>query len=608
MSVGNTRYGDGALQKNINGSNNTAFGICSSRDTDVSWNTSVGAYANMSNVSGISNVVVGTNAHLLNVSGSYNTALGTASLLNNKANSNTAVGSNAMEKNTSGKENVSVGVQSGYENTNGEKNVFLGSYAGFKNFDGSENIFLGNNSGNNPASNFSIGSKNSFLGANTGVANTNKKYNNSTAIGHGSIIDASNQIMMGTTNENVIIPGNAYLTNLTPTYNEQSIVSKKYVDLYVSGGIQITKPCRCATTEPIDLNAPPIKIDGIDIDQYFDASRVLVRCQDALHQTNWNYNDSTSSVNNGIYVYIFNINQFQRASDCAGNNVKGQSTLIVGGDLNKSNIFVQTNYDSTTNTAMAGTYPLEYIQFVKIQFSIGNGLEITGDTLQVKPNITNSAGNPYLTDIGILGKLSVGSDASFNSRVDISGKLNVGSDASFNSNVDISGNLYMTGNNFIQLSSNKTIDTFTNINSLGGCETLINSITQITTSGLIYKLNEITLSSIGFIYNATYLINGQYYIRNKKGTEQTFNYASFLLSKEIIIVMPDPFDKPKYFMIIQKTVSSGSQDASIESFSFLVKGSDFSSGKMYLYLQMNFTSSSDTWEAGFINTYITRLG
>ena len=396
MSVGNTNYGDGALEKNINGSNNTAFGICSSRDTDVSWNTSVGAYANMSNVSGISNVALGTNAHLLDVSGSYNTALGTATLLNNKANSNTAVGSNAMEKNTTGKENVSVGVQSGYENTNGEKNVFLGSYAGFKNFDGSENIFLGNNSGNNPASNFSIGSKNSFLGANTGVANTNKKYNNSTAIGYGSIIDASNQIMMGTSNENVIIPG----------------------------------------------------------------------------------------------------------------------------------------------------------------------------------------------------------------------------DASFNSNVNISGNLYMTGNNIIQLTSNKTTNTNNNINSLGGIIPVFSF--NITLSALDSNINLANYTITGFISNATYVMHGQYFIRNTAGSERTFNNAVFYFSQSPAsntdpVIPPKGESLKKYYISINKqTISHGDYDSLTCPFSFLINSNDFLSplGKIYLTFRMSELSSGDNSEirVGIINTNITRIG
>jgi hypothetical protein len=890
MSVGNTKYGDGALQKNIKGSNNSAFGICSSRDTDISWNTSVGAYANMSNVSGISNVAVGTNANLLDVSGSYNTALGTATLLNNKANSNTAVGSNTMEKNTTGKENVAVGVQAGYKNTNGEKNVFLGSYAGFNNIDGSENVFLGNNAGKNSTTNY----KNTFLGSNT--TNT-YGYKNSTVIGHDANMEIEG-ITIGNSDDNVLIPGTGYLTNLNPS---NQIATEGYVQLYASTGIDLTNPCACATTDEIDLgtNTSTTAIDGIQINQFFDLSRVLVRCQDK--PLNWLNNDSTLSVYNGIYVYHYNdINDasFTRASDCSlGLPVVGQATFIKGGNINKASLFKQIS-----DPAIVGTASLEYIVLTTLQFSLGNGLELIGNQLNVNSDLTTQNGNPFLTDIEILGtldassivvrndtslngklnvtgdasfnsivdassiivrnntsfngKLNVNGDASFNSIVDVSGtlnvinsdayingirvgrgnnngnsntifgnnsgmklnnyssyngryntfigsnagrdtnsgyfnvflgndagiqntsgagnvyigfqsgqnnstsnnntfigvsagndtlssnntfigsncgqyctngtnnmfignfsgqgdiilkltgsynsclgnysgkslkdgeknifigyqsgknnisgnsnsyigynsgfnakgsnniligdnsdasgninnsiaigsevkldtsntiilgtstqktnipgKLNVSLDASFNSNVDIRGNLYMTGNNFIQLSPNKIIDTSSNINSLGGYVKLFNDISDISLTDNLYKIKEISLSSIGFISNATYLMNGQYYIRNKKGTEQTFNYASFLLSSIPITEMPQNYTKPKYsMMIVQKTVSSGSQDASIESFTFLVNGNDFLSENMYLYLQMKFPSSSDTWEAGLINTYITRLG
>jgi hypothetical protein len=218
MSVGNTKYGDGALQKNINGSNNTAFGICSSRDTNNSWNTSVGAYANMSNVSGISNIAIGTNAHLSNISGSYNTALGTATLLNNKSNSNTAVGSNSMEKNTSGKENVAVGVQSGYENTDGEKNVFLGNCSGYN----------------------TKGSNNTLIGADT---DANGNINNSIAIGSGVKVNASNKIIIGNVSQSTEISGKLVTNDissnnislskgyLSEVINDQrSLINKGYID------------------------------------------------------------------------------------------------------------------------------------------------------------------------------------------------------------------------------------------------------------------------------------------------------------------------------------------------------------------------------------------
>jgi len=391
MSNGNTNYGDGSLENNVNGKNNSAFGVCSSKALDVSWNTSVGAYANMLNVSGISNVAVGTNSLLLDVSGSYNTAVGTATLLNTKSNSNTAVGSNSMENNIFGSENVSIGVQSGYNTINSNKNTFLGSYSGFYHTDGSENVFLGFESGLNETNS----SKNTFLGAKSGVSNIIVKYENSTAIGYGSLIDSSNQIMLGTENISTVIPGMGYLTNTSTNYTEQSIVPKKYIDTYVSGGLQITTPCECATVEDISLNPPniPTSIDDVSLN---DGMRVLIKCQDSSN------NVSSLNIDNGIYVYYST--GFVRATDCSdGDNVKGQTCFIRNGTLNKSILFSQNNYNTSTNEAIVGTDELNYTEFYKITFSIGDGLEVVSNTLQVKPKITNNAGNSFLQFVGING-------------------------------------------------------------------------------------------------------------------------------------------------------------------------------------------------------------
>ena len=206
-------------------------------------------------------------------------------------------------------------------------------------------------------------------------------------------------------------------------------------------------------------------------------------------------------------------------------------------------------------------------------------------------------------DVSLNSKLFVGNDVSMNR------KLRVAGDASFNSNVDISGNLYMTGNNFIQLSSNKTSSTNTNINSLGGyIQVFDNGTKDILTSETLYELKSISLSTIGFIKNATYLMNGQYYVRNTKGTSQEFNAATFYLTNTTISTMPQNYEKKKYFIVVQKTVTSGTQDATIDSFSFLIDSNDFLTGNMYLYFQMKFSGGSDIWQAAFINTFITRLG
>jgi hypothetical protein len=491
---GNTKYGDGSLQKNVNGSNLCAIGMCALQNNDASWNTAVGAYAGTANTTGISNVAIGTNALFLNEIGSYNTAVGSGSLLNNLGDLNTCVGSNALGNNTTGEENTSVGVHSGFNNTVGHKNTFVGSYSGHYNTSGSENTFVGTKSGHenisgsentffgirsgfsntigykntflgirsghsnidgsentfvgaksghsnisgsentffgaqaghnntsgtkntfignysgsqntighenlflgiNSGANSVVGSKNTFLGAETAAANSIETYNNSTAIGYGATINSSYQIMMGTSDDKVVIPGMAYLTNTSTNYTENSIVNKKYVDIYASGGMKLTTPCDCATTENINLTiSPTTVVDGLTL---LDGMRVLVRCQNGL-----GYNTSSSDVSNGIYIY--HSTGYERSSDCSlGDDVKGQTCFVKNGTLNKAVIFSQIYYDtSNNNQAIVGTNPLKYDEFYTLNFSIGDGLQVVGNTLQVKPNLTNNAGNSFLTFVGING-------------------------------------------------------------------------------------------------------------------------------------------------------------------------------------------------------------
>jgi hypothetical protein len=399
MSLGNTKFGDGALQKNKNGWNNTAFGTCSSRDTDISWNTSVGAYANMSNVTGISNVCMGTNAHLMDISGSYNTALGTASLLKNQVNSNTAVGSNSMENNITGKENVAVGVQTGYNNDSGEKNVFVGSYAGFNNVDGSQNIFLGYNSGIDSLTNHN----NIFIGCNT----TNVfNHTNSTVIGNDADMLISNGIILGKGKDNngydgdkILIPGEAYVGNIN--HNSKLITQKELVE-YASVGIILTDPCDCATTTNISLSGPPPSIDGVTL---VNNMRVLVRCQEDQGSQS-----STSSIDNGIYV--FSEGQLVRASDClTGDDVAGQSTFVRGGITNKNVLFKQIS-----NPAIVDSDELNYVEFWNLSLELGNGLDLSGNTLNVKSNLTDQNGNPFLKNVKILGTLDVSNNLTLNSK------------------------------------------------------------------------------------------------------------------------------------------------------------------------------------------------
>lgn len=98
---------------------------------------------------------------------------------------NVGIGGNVFNNNTTGKFNTGIGA-----------NVFA------SNVSGNYNTGIGANSGNSI-----LGSYNTCLGSGTGqVVGDNNVYNNSTAIGFGSTVNASGQIVLGTVNEFVSIP------------------------------------------------------------------------------------------------------------------------------------------------------------------------------------------------------------------------------------------------------------------------------------------------------------------------------------------------------------------------------------------------------------------
>jgi hypothetical protein len=91
-----------------------------------------------------------------------------------------------------------------YSNTTGGNNSAFGQNALNSTTTGSTNTALGFNAGNTGTAN-TIGSNNTYLGYNTGSSANN--LSNSTAIGTGATITASNQIVLGTSSETTTIPG-----------------------------------------------------------------------------------------------------------------------------------------------------------------------------------------------------------------------------------------------------------------------------------------------------------------------------------------------------------------------------------------------------------------
>jgi hypothetical protein len=148
---------------------NTAFGTSALNANTSDNNTAFGYFALKSNIEGDANTAIGENALQANTTGYRNTAVGAIALqMNTGGHWNTAVGSFALRDNATGEKNTAVGAQAGYQtNTAGSNNTYLGYNA------------------NANADNLS----------------------NSTAIGAGATIMASNQIVLGTITEKVYMPG-----------------------------------------------------------------------------------------------------------------------------------------------------------------------------------------------------------------------------------------------------------------------------------------------------------------------------------------------------------------------------------------------------------------
>ena len=123
--------------------------------------------------------------------------------VSNSSTKNTGVGAYSLESLTTGSHNNGLGSHALNSVTTGGNNVAIGHIALWNITDGLNNTAVGHRAAYN-ANDISYCS---FFGSNTQVDISNTYYEKSTAVGYGATIDASNQIMLGTANETVSIPG-----------------------------------------------------------------------------------------------------------------------------------------------------------------------------------------------------------------------------------------------------------------------------------------------------------------------------------------------------------------------------------------------------------------
>jgi len=232
---------------NVDEQSNSAFGMNALRlNTTGIQNTAVGGAALEQNTTGSANVAVGSMALEDNTTGSNNTAIGWGTLqqIGPGVVGNTAIGSQSLGSAPSGSGNTAVGLQSLAVCSSGGSNVALGASAGQALTTGNNNVLVGVGAGyvGDAPGNTVAGNDNTFVGLGAGPGNSSDPShctaigcqascigNGSVAIGrdsagNGAAATLANQIMLGTANHTVYIPG-ATNTSLGATYSNPTLTN-----------------------------------------------------------------------------------------------------------------------------------------------------------------------------------------------------------------------------------------------------------------------------------------------------------------------------------------------------------------------------------------------
>lgn len=213
---GNLFAGVNSGYNNVGGTNNSLVGYGAGyANTSGNGASFFGAYAGYNNSTGYSNSFFGSGAGYLNTTG----------------NQNLFVGFQAGSNNSAGSDNTFVGSGSGYFNTLGYNNAFVGTSVGQNNTTGYNNTFFGRSAGLNNTT----GNNNTLIGASANVWLTNLTF--ATAIGAGTVVTASNTIVLGRSVDKVVIPGTGTAGSSTLCRNASNQISACSSSLRYKTGI-----------------------------------------------------------------------------------------------------------------------------------------------------------------------------------------------------------------------------------------------------------------------------------------------------------------------------------------------------------------------------------
>jgi trimeric autotransporter adhesin len=218
--INNLAIGDSSLFNVTTGSDNIAIGSDAQATLAAgTGNIAIGSNTLKNNVSA-ENIAIGNNAAAGNVVGSNVLAIGAGALLTNQNTfTQLAIGNNSLKLINSGLENIGIGYNTGTTLGTGSYNVLLGHYALSSATNANQNTIVGHNAAlaytatgntNNTFVGYQTaftqvgGTGNTFVGFSIDVAPASSSFSNSTGLGQGVLITASNQVRVGNTSVNSI--------------------------------------------------------------------------------------------------------------------------------------------------------------------------------------------------------------------------------------------------------------------------------------------------------------------------------------------------------------------------------------------------------------------
>ena len=303
----------------------TTTNISNAINTEITArNTAINNAINNGTFFSFNNTKLGVNL----CGGSSNVAIGYGVLNLNNYTQNIAVGINLLNQNI-GRNNVAIGWNSGISSTTSESCTIIGSNSANSLTTGTYNTFLGWNSGGNATTNTYC----LFLGSNTSV--TDPSYNSSTAVGCGSIITASNQLMLGSTTTSIYVPN---LIN----FSYSSIPS------FVSSSMGYTKSITSSTTLAFVTN-------GVWINPINLSSLAL-----GVYSISYNFTLSSTAAQTGYLLYglstsLSNVltqnNSYYNIGTTSNTNLSISNTIVLTVTTTSNiylNLFLNNNNTSST--------------------------------------------------------------------------------------------------------------------------------------------------------------------------------------------------------------------------------------------------------------------